>query len=190
MSGEGQSYESYTRRPGHTHGSVYDCSDPKQWQNWDEVVLRREKIARNNWYGPEAEGREYSMETRKWSATVNPRVQSAAEIVQLPAIGNAAFDRGDNDAALLAYSAAERAVTAQLGESGVDISESDPEEHPRSHTSTGLTTHEVCSPRALSLCSSSHALCHGRCRHPQLSCSRTIRELCVVFVLCPACFRS
>ena len=37
-----------------------------QWALWDEVVLRREKIAQSRWYGKEAEGRKYNMQTRKW----------------------------------------------------------------------------------------------------------------------------
>lgn len=110
-----QSDGAFTMRPhGSMVGSFGNCSDPKQWKNWEEVVLRREKIARNKWYGPEARRREYNMETRKWSAMTNERAQTAAEIIQLPAVGNAAFDRGDNDGALLAYTAYSAAATAQL----------------------------------------------------------------------------
>ena len=31
------------------HG--YNCSDPRQWAVWNEVVLRREKNSRNAWCG-------------------------------------------------------------------------------------------------------------------------------------------
>ena len=100
-----QSEEAAQMRPGKMKFIYGDCTDPRQWQLWDEVVLRREAHSRSMWYGPDAADREYNMETRRWEGNVPSRSLSTSEIIQLPAVGRKMQDMGDNDAALRAYGA-------------------------------------------------------------------------------------
>lgn len=81
-------------------------------------------------------------ETRKWSPVVYRHQRSASEIVQLPAIGNAAFARGDNDGALLAYTDAVHVASAQLKEVASGLAE-DGSEFAGSRSPNGLTAEEV-----------------------------------------------